>query len=112
MKKGRRDQHCPPFVRLGKELLFNRREWWDLSPRAHNLYLLLKGKFNGQNNGKLKLYYSEVQKLEIRGLKSPESISRGFAELERKGWIARAKIGGLHRFVNEYGLTGRFDCFT
>ena len=109
MRKSKRDRPCPPFVRLEKGLILKRREWWDLSTRARSVYLLVKAKYNGANNGAIRLYYSESRKLQIRGLKSPKDISRAFAELEREGWIRRTRFGGLYRFVCEYGLTGRFD---
>jgi hypothetical protein len=111
MKKSRHDRHCPPFIRLGKELLFKRPEWWDLSHAAKNLYLLLKGKFNGQNNGAIRLSYAEIQRLQIRSLRTHKDIARAFCELEKKGWIRREKKGGLIRFVNEYRLLSEFDCF-
>lgn len=111
MKKRRRNRSSPPFVGLKKELLLKQREWWDLSHGAKNLYLLLKCKYNGSNNGQIKLYYAEIQKLKIRSLKSPKDISQAFAELERKGWIERTTFGGLHRHRCEYRLTARFDTY-
>lgn len=111
MKKGRRKRHCRPFIGLAKELLFQRHEWWDLSPAAKNIYMLLKGKYNGSNNGKIRLSYVEIRRLKIRGLKSKKSISRAFHELERAGWVKRESIGGLYRHINEYTLTAQFDRF-
>jgi len=109
MKKGRRDRSCPPFVALSKDLLLKRHEFWDLSPAARDLYLLLKSRYTGANNGTIRLYYSEIKKLKISGLRGDKVISRAFFELEAEGWILRTKIGGLHRFINEYRLSGKHD---
>lgn len=81
--------------------------WKQLSPGSKILYLYLKSKYNGSNNGQIRLHYSELQ--DVRGFKNPRAISSAFKELEEKEWIKRSKIGGLHRYFNEYELTGRFD---
>jgi DNA-binding HxlR family transcriptional regulator len=81
--------------------------WRQLSPAAKIIYLYLKSKYNGSNNGQIRLHYSELQ--DICGLKNPRVISAAFKELESQGWITRTKIGGLHRFTNEYQLTGKYD---
>ena len=67
----------------------------------------MKGKYNSNNNGKLKLYYSELRR--IKGLKCSRSISKGFRELEKKEWIRRTKLGGMYGRPNEYELTGIHD---
>lgn len=94
-------------MRLGRQMLFKCDEWKRLSPRAKILYLYLKAKYNGQNNGHIRLYYSELK--EIRGFKSYFVISEAFKELEKNQWIERTQIGGLHRHLNEYLLSGRYD---
>lgn len=92
---------------IGKGMLFRSPEWRGLGPAAKILYLYLKAKYNGGNNGQIRLYYSELKG--IKGLGSQTTISRGFKELESKGWIERTKIGGLYRYMNEYKLTGKYD---
>lgn len=82
-------------------------EWKMLGPAAKILYIHLKGKYNGHNNGEIRLYYSELKG--IKGLSSPSTVSHAFNELEEKGWIKRTKLGGLYRTINEYELTGNFD---
>jgi hypothetical protein len=109
MKKGKRDQRSPPFVRLAKELLFKHHEWWSLRPGARDIYLLLKAKYNGSNNGSIRLYYSEIRERKICGLRSSKAISSAFRELERAGWIERTRLGGLYRHLNDYRLTGKHD---
>jgi len=107
VKKGKRDKWGPPFVRLERRLILKDENWRQLSPGAKMLYLFLKAKYNGSNNGQIKLHYSELK--DCAGFKNPRSISAAFQELEKKDWIKRSKIGGLHRFTNEYTLTGRYD---
>ncbi len=36
------------------------KEWKGLSASAKLFYIYLKGKYNGQNNGEIRLYYSEL----------------------------------------------------
>lgn len=109
MKKSKRDTYCPPFVGIGKDLLLKRPEWWQLSHGGRDIYLLLKAKYNGSNNGKIRLSYVEILKKRISGLRSAKAIARTFRELESEKWIERTKIGGLHRFTNEYRLLGTYD---
>lgn len=106
MKKGRRDYHSS-FVALDRKLILHTPEFRQLSPAAVTLYLYLKAKYNGANNGKIRLHYSELAG--VRGFRSKPSINRAFRELESVGWVRRNRIGGLYRCKNEYELTGRFD---
>ncbi len=106
MKKGRRDTHSSSFVALPRGMILG-PEWKSLSPGARCLYINLKAKFNGANNGEIKLCYSELK--DTAGFRSPKSISAGLKELEGAGWIVRTHFGGLYRFQNLYRLTGRFD---
>jgi len=92
---------------IGKDMLYRSLEWKALSPAAKIVYIYLKSKYNGANNGHVRLYYSEFKG--IKGLVSHSTISRAFRELEKGGWIKRNQIGGLHRHFNEYFLTGSFD---
>ena len=107
MKKGKGDVYKLPFVPLGKNMIFNCQEWRELNPAARDVYIMLKAKFNGKNNGDLQLYYSELQK--VRGLRNAQTISRAFKELENSGWIERTEAGGLFRKASKYRLTGKFD---
>ena len=106
MKKGKRDYHCS-FVRLGRDLIFRSDPWRILSPRAKVLYLTLKAKYNGSNNGDIRLCYSELKT--NSGFRSPKSISDAIRELEKGGWVERVKRGGLYRYENRFRLTGKFD---
>lgn len=94
------------FVALPRKTLRG-IEWKELSPSAKLLYLHLKSKYNGINNGGIVLHYSELKG--IRGISSPDTISKAFQELEAKEWISRTNIGGLYRKDNRYKLTGKHD---
>jgi len=94
------------YTKMPRRMIFS-AEWADLRPSAKIIYIQMKGKYNVRNNGKIKLYYSELKN--IRGLKCTKSISSGFQELEKKEWIKRTKLGGAYGRSNEYELTGKFD---
>ena len=102
----RRNRGFKSFVMIPRKMLRS-QEWKKLGPAAKILYIHLKEKYNGHNNGEIRLYYSELKG--IHGLSSPSTISKAFKELEEKGWIKRTKLGGLYRTINEYELTGNFD---
>jgi hypothetical protein len=106
LAKRKKDKRFNSFVAIARKTLRS-REWKGLSSAAKILYIHLKGKYNGSNNGEIRLYYSELH--DIKGLSSDSTISNAFKELEQKEWIKRIKIGGLYRFFNEYKLTGKFD---
>ena len=91
---------------IPRKILKN-REWKELTPGAKILYIHLKGKYNGHNNGEIRLYYSELR--DVRGLSSDSTINNKFRELENKEWIKRTKLGGCYRYYNEYELTGKYD---
>ena len=108
MKKGGRDFH-QSFVGLERRIFRQCPEFRQLSPRAITLYLHLKAKFNGSNNGQIAFHYSEVKG--ANGFKSDKTICAAFRELEGAGWIERTHVGGLYRFQNLYRLTAKFDHF-
>lgn len=95
------------FAMMPNEMLFNSKEWRDLSPAAKLIYLYLKAKFSPAINGKIRLYHTELK--DIRGLKNPRTRCEAFKELESDGWIERTELGGLFRHFNEYKLTGKYD---
>lgn len=105
--KRRRKKIHEPFVMIGRGMLLRCKEWKELSAAAKIFYVYLKAKFNGANNGEIRLYYSELK--EVKGLSSPSTVSKAIKELEVKGWIRREKRGGLFRYNNDYSLTGKFD---
>jgi len=105
--KGRRKPKFKDFFMLGNEMVLKGKEWNSLSPSAKILYLCIKAKHNGTNNGNIVLHYSELKA--VRGLSSPATASKAFRELDKKGWIERDSLGGLYRIPNKYRLTGNYD---
>lgn len=95
------------YATIPREMLFTCREWKELSSAEKLIYLYLKGKFSPNNNGKIRLYHSELK--DIVGFKNPNTRCKAFKGLEDKGWIIRTQIGGLIRHFNEYKLTGQYD---
>lgn len=101
--KRKKNKRFNSFVSIPRKTLRS-KEWKGLSSAAKIFYIHLKSKYNGYNNGDIRLYYSELKG--IRGLSSSATISRARKELEEKEWIKRMKLGGLFRYYNEYELTG------
>ncbi len=89
--------------------IFKEEYWQGLSAAAKIFYLHLKSRYNGSNNGKIKLPYSAMKN--VRGCSNARTISRAVKELEAEGWITREKKGGLIRYDNLYGLTFKYDLY-
>jgi hypothetical protein len=94
------------FVMVPRKML-KLEEWKNLSPAAKILYIHLKTKYNGSNNGDIYLHYSELKG--IRGLSSHSTISKALKELQDKGWVEKTEMGGLYRHSNKFKLTGKVD---
>ena len=105
--KGRKNVRFYDFMMLGRDMVLHCDEWKQLSPSAKILYICVKAKHNGTNNGNIILHYSELEAVE--GLRSPSTVSKAFKELAQKGWITKTSNGGMYRIPNKYGLTGRYD---
>ncbi len=103
MKTGKR-RKFPPFVALDRNMLKSVEWRKGLSSTEKVLYVHLKHKYVGINNGEICLHYSE-----LKDMMAPATIWRAFKGLETKGWLERTKHGGLYRFVNHYRLTGTYD---
>ena len=104
MKPGKRRNRLPPFVALSRETLRSKEWREELSSSAKVLYIHLKYKFTGDNNGDLCLHYSE-----LKGLMSKATAWRAFKELQDQEWITKSRQGGIYRFVNKFELTGKYD---
>lgn len=98
-----RKRRLPPFVAISRTALKS-KEWETLSSSTKVVYLHLKLKFVGHNNGEIILHYSE-----LKDMFSSSTIAKAFKELESKGWIERTHVGGLYRYINKYKLTGKYD---
>ncbi len=101
----RKRAKLPPFVALSREMLRS-KEWREgLSSSAKVLYIHIKHKYVGSNNGLIRLYYSEMRDVMADG-----TITQAFEDLERGGWIERIKVGhGKYRWVYDIKLTGKYD---
>lgn len=104
-KRGR-DKRNNNFVMIPRKILQD-EDWRRFTSSAKILYIYLKGRYNGRNNGQIRLYYSQLKT--VKGLSSPGTISHAFHELKEAGWITPTKYGGLFRHFNEYKLTGKVD---
>ncbi len=101
----KRSRGGPGFVALPREMLKSKEWRQELCPSARDLYVQIKRKYDGSNNGEIRLYYSELSDFMAHG-----TIAKGFKDLEAKGWIERTKIGsGKYRWVYDIKLTGKYD---
>jgi hypothetical protein len=106
-RQNKHSRSSPPFVRLGRDMIFNCAEWRKLKPASKLLYICIKAKYNGSNNGKIGLTYSELKG--YKGLSSPSTISKAQDELIKNNWIKITHHGGLFRYFNLYELTWMHD---
>ncbi|MBA7660345.1 hypothetical protein ES703_68347 [subsurface metagenome] len=107
MKKGKKDEFIPPFVRFERKMFFESSEWRELTGAEKLLYIYIKAKYNGSNDGRIKLTYGELKG--AKGLSSSRTFAKAQRGLIKKGWITRSKFGGLYRYYNLYQLTWKFD---
>ena len=103
MKPGKRKKRHASFVGLSRKTLKSKEWRTGLSSSAKVLYLHLKYKFVGYNNGNIMLHYSEIDFM------APATASRAFKELGAKGWIIKTRFGGLYRYSTKFELTGKYD---
>jgi DNA-binding transcriptional ArsR family regulator len=79
--------------------------WRSLSGPAVKVWLELRSRFNGRNNGELSLSLDEASRL--LGM-SKSTVRRVFVELEEKGFIRKVKPGQWYgRTASEYAVTDR-----
>lgn len=106
-KRRRRKRGGLSHVGIERRTINNDEQWKDLSAASKILYLHIKGRYNGRNNGEIQLTYGEMKG--VKGCSSSESYSRASAELEKKEWIKRTSRGGLFRYKTLYKLTFKHD---
>lgn len=109
MTHRRRGKENPDFVGIERRVINNSKEWDNLSAAAKILYIHLKGRFNGRNNGDIELPYLSMKG--VKGCKSSRTFSNAADELEKKKWIKRSTVGGLYRYKKKYTLTFKYDSF-
>lgn len=77
--------------------------WRSLSGAAVKVFLELHARFNGSNNGTLRLSYAEAA--EALGL-GKATVQRAFADLQAKGFVVLVRKGNwYHRQAHEWRLT-------
>ena len=81
----------------------NHPAWRSLSGNAIKLFLELRSRFNGSNNGSLRLSYDEA--VNLLGM-SKGTVGRAYKELEQCGFIKKMKEGQWYgRKAHEWAVT-------
>jgi len=96
--------NAPPFVFMNGKTLWS-EVWLQLPFSRQVIYLSLKARYNGQNNGRIYFPYLEFKDQ----FKAKKTFYDALIDLEALGWISRFRIGGKYRFYYLYELTGRYD---
>lgn len=96
-----------PFVRLDRWML-ETAAWRDLDPVARALYVELRQRYNGLNNGSIGLGTREASEALHVGR---TTIQRAFDDLLDHGFIEVAKLSGFNqkRLTREWLLTSEKD---
>jgi hypothetical protein len=81
----------PPYIQL-YHWVRKTEAWRSLGPYARLLYIEMRGKFNGSNNGDIPLSYREAQ--ELLGC-SNKPIPGAFLELQDRGFIVAVQKGNF-----------------
>ncbi len=100
----KRRTKSPPFIMLPKWVTLT-AAWRHLDPPAVALYLVLRSRFNGHNNGTIGLGCREAASLTNVG---PDTANRAFRKLTEMGFIEAATKGGFSqngRRATEWLLT-------
>lgn len=91
-------QYAPLFYALLKS-----EAWRALSGNAVRLFLELHTRYNGSNNGKLRLSYAEAAVALSIG---KATVKRAYAELIEKGFVRMEQEGNwYHRQAHEWRIT-------
>ena len=106
----RRKKSCPPFVMIEKQTLKS-PEWKGLLPSEQGIYIFIKSKYNGSNNGDICFHYSELtdQYSSATIAKVLGGPKTGDGSLIKKGWLKKKMAGGRWRYQCFYELTGKYD---
>jgi hypothetical protein len=109
-KRGRSKGELDTFFGL-EVFILKTQAWQSLSPVARSIYLEIGAIFDWTNNGRLAL---SARQIADRMPISRATATRGFSELERKGFIAARKRSGFNmksgeRRATEWRMT-RYKC--
>lgn len=103
MKKKR--NRYPPFVMLPNELI-DSKAWKELSCYAVRVYIEIKHKYNGKNDGNLSYTYREGIKI-----MNKKRFTKALRELVNNGLIDIIRSGGLYKKCNIFGLSERWKSY-
>ena len=85
-------------------------EWDKLTPMEKLLYLEVKSRYDGRNNGKI---YVPITKLEQKYSRKVVSKIYGAGDkkgtLEQKEWVETHLNGGYYRYKRYFKLTWKYD---
>lgn len=99
-----RNEGGEQFVPLGYPMLRS-LAWRSLSGAAIKVWLEIRSRYDGANNGKLSLSQDEGARLLGIG---KATVARAFAELEAKGFVVLTRRGVWYgRRASEYATTDR-----
>ena len=86
-----RNKSGPPYVQLF-HWIRKTEAWRSLAPYSRLLYIEIRGRFNGSNNGEISMSHREA--MEILDC-SDGPIKKGFKELEDRGFIVATQKGAF-----------------
>jgi hypothetical protein len=95
----------PPFVMLPNKLI-DSKAWQELSCYAIRVYIEIRHKYNGKNDGNLSYTYREASKIMHR-----LTFTKALRELINNGLIDIIRSGGLYRKCNIFGLSDRWKFY-
>ena len=92
------------FVALDRRMLRSPEWRKGLRSSAKVVYIHLRDRCVGWNNGEIMLKYKDVA-----DFMHPATFSSALKQLEAQGWIEKTMLGGLERHLNKFRLTGKYD---
>ena len=99
----RRKRSAPHFAPIFLDVLKS-NEWKNLTTSEQIIYVHIKARYNGTNNGRITLSYSE-----LKNDLASATISKALKGLITKEWIVKTVQGGLYRYRCYYKLTLKYD---
>jgi len=86
--------------------LINSKAWKELSCYARAVYIEIKHKYNGKNDGNLSYTYREASEI-----MHTDTFTKALRELVNNGLIDIIRSGGLYRKSNIFGLSDRWKSY-
>lgn len=95
----------PPFVMLPNKMI-DSKAWQELSCYARVVYIEIRHKWNGKNDGNLSYTYREAKKI-----MHINTFAKALRELINNGLIDIIRSGGLYKKCNIFGLSDRWKFY-